>query len=105
MSRSSTERFGAWLYRAFGETGTARLFGIVEVITAALLLASPRFPSVALLDGALGMATFAVTCSTMLAIPIWEAGSGGCPFLDALGSFCSRMLPAWACASLCLGSA
>jgi uncharacterized membrane protein YkgB len=39
------------------------------------------------LGGALGAATFAVTSSTMLALPIWEAGSGGFPFLDALGSF------------------
>ncbi|MDJ0390935.1 DUF417 family protein [Roseomonas sp. E05] len=77
----------AWLYSVFGEAGTSTLLGVVEVFTAALLLASPWSPRAGVLGGALGAATFAVTSSTMLALPIWEAGSGGFPFLDALGSF------------------
>ena len=77
----------AWLYSVFGETGTSTLLGVVEVFTAALLLASPWSPRAGVLGGALGAATFAVTSSTMLALSIWEAGSGGFPFLDALGSF------------------
>jgi uncharacterized membrane protein YkgB len=77
----------AWLYSIFGEAGTSTLLGVVEVFTAALLLASPWSPRAGVLGGALGAATFAVTSSTMLALPIWEAGSGGFPFLDALGSF------------------
>jgi uncharacterized membrane protein YkgB len=77
----------AWLYPVFGEAGASYLLGVVEVLTAALLLASPWIPRAGVLGGALGAATFTVTCSTMLALPIWEAGSGGFPFLDALGSF------------------
>jgi uncharacterized membrane protein YkgB len=77
----------AWLYAVFGETGTSALLGVVEVFTAGLLIASPWSPRAGVLGGALGAATFAVTSSTMLALPIWEAGSGGFPFLDALGSF------------------
>lgn len=37
--------------------------------------------------GALGTLTFFVTVSTLFALPIWEAGSGGFPFLNMLGSF------------------
>ncbi|MBC7831916.1 MAG: DUF417 family protein [Hyphomicrobium sp.] len=77
----------SWLYPAFGEPGAAALLGVAEVFTAALLLASPWFPRAGVLGGAFGAVTFAVTSSTMLALPIWEAGSGGFPFLDATGSF------------------
>jgi uncharacterized membrane protein YkgB len=77
----------AWLYPVFGEAGASSLLGMAEVFTAALLFASPWFARAGVLGGALGAATFAVTGSTMLALPIWEAGSGGFPFLDALGSF------------------
>ena len=77
----------AWLYPVFGEAGASYLLGVAEVFTALLLLASPWLPRVGVLGGALGAVTFAVTSSTMLALPIWEAGSGGFPFLDATGSF------------------
>ncbi|WP_149539020.1 DUF417 family protein [Siccirubricoccus phaeus] len=77
----------SWLYPVFGEAGAAALLGVVEVFTAALLVASPWSARAGVLGGALGAATFTVTASTMLALPIWEAGSGGFPFLDATGSF------------------
>lgn len=77
----------AWLYPVFGGAGASYLLGVVEVFTAALLLASPWSPRAGVLGGALGAVTFAVTSSTMLALPIWEAESGGFPFLTALGSF------------------
>lgn len=77
----------AWLYSVFGEAGTSYLLGVVEVITALLLLASPMFPRAALAGGALAVGTFAVTVSTMFALPIWEASLGGYPYLGALGQF------------------
>ncbi|UIJ73450.1 DUF417 family protein [Aurantimonas sp. HBX-1] len=77
----------SWLYLVFGETGASWLLGIVEIATAALLLASVRYPKAGLAGGFLGALTFAVTVSTMLALPIWEEGSGGFPFLNFLGSF------------------
>jgi uncharacterized membrane protein YkgB len=39
------------------------------------------------LGGALGAATFAVTVSIMLALPVWEASLGGFPWINPLGSF------------------
>lgn len=77
----------AWLYVVFGESGASHLLGTVEIITAALFVASPWSARAGAAAGALGLATFAVTCSTMLALPIWEASSGGFPWLNALGSF------------------
>lgn len=77
----------AWLYPVFGEAGASYLLGTVEIITAALFVASPWSARAGVVAGALGSLTFAVTCSTMLALPIWEAASGGFPWLNATGSF------------------
>lgn len=77
----------AWLYRVFGEAGTSYLLGTVEIATALLFVASPRSARAGALAGAVGALTFAVTSSTLLALPIWEEGSGGFPWLNALGAF------------------
>ncbi|NDV88956.1 DUF417 family protein [Aurantimonas aggregata] len=77
----------AWLYPVLGEAGTSYLLGVVEVVTALLLVASPWSARAGVVAGAVGSAIFATTCSTMLALPIWEQGSGGFPWLNALGSF------------------
>jgi uncharacterized membrane protein YkgB len=77
----------AWMYPLLGEAGASYLLGTVEIITAALFVASPWSARAGVAAGALGALTFAVTCSTMLALPIWEAPSGGFPWLNATGSF------------------
>lgn len=77
----------SWLYSVFGEPGASMFLGVVELMTAALLVVSPWAPRAGFAGGALGALTFVVTVSTMLALPIWEATSGGFPFLNALGSF------------------
>ena len=77
----------AWLYPVFGEFGASYLLGGVELLTAALLIASPWSVRAGVAAGALATLTFTVTVSTMLALPIWEQGSGGFPWLNALGSF------------------
>jgi uncharacterized membrane protein YkgB len=77
----------AWLYPVFGESGASYLLGGIELLTAALLIASPWSVRAGVAAGALATLTFTVTVSTMLALPIWEQGSGGFPWLNALGSF------------------
>lgn len=77
----------AWMLGAFGAAGTARLLGVVEVFTAILLIASPWSKHAALAAGVLASGTFAVTCSTMLALPIWEPSAGGFPYLSFVGTF------------------
>ncbi|MEZ0470067.1 DUF417 family protein [Luteimonas salinilitoris] len=77
----------AWLYEVFGEAGTSYLLGAVEIFTALLLALSIWSARAGIVAGALGALTFLTTCSTMLALPIWETGSGGFPWLNALGGF------------------
>jgi reactive chlorine resistance protein C len=57
------------------------------LVTAALLSASPWSARAGVAGGALGALIFAVTVSIMFALPIWEPGSGGFPWLNATGSF------------------
>ncbi|TGV27736.1 DUF417 family protein [Mesorhizobium sp. M4B.F.Ca.ET.143.01.1.1] len=77
----------AWLYPAFGFAGASYFLGVIELIAALLLAASFRSVWAGLVGGAIGSITFALTASTMLALPIWEAGSEGFPFLNGLGAF------------------
>lgn len=76
----------AWLYPLFGFAGASYFLGIVEIATALLFVAS-RWSAVAgVAAGALGVITFALTVSTMLAVPLWEPANGF-PFLNGSGSF------------------
>lgn len=77
----------AWLYVVLGEANTSYLLGTVEMITAGLLLASFWSPKAAVAGGLVAASTFLVTCSTMLALPIWEVASGGFPWLNFVGTF------------------
>jgi uncharacterized membrane protein YkgB len=77
----------AWLYPVFGEAGASYFLGVFELITAALLTASPWSARAGVAGGALGAVIFATTVSIMFALPIWEQGSGGFPWLNATGSF------------------
>lgn len=77
----------AWMYPAFGEAGASYLLGVVEIATAVLLILSPWSVRAGIAGGALASLTFFVTSTVMLAIPIWEAGSGGFPWLNVMGTF------------------
>lgn len=77
----------AWLYPVFGEAGASYFLGVVELITAVLLAVSPWSARAGIAGGAIASLTFAVTVSIMLALPVWEAASGGFPWLNPLGSF------------------
>jgi uncharacterized membrane protein YkgB len=77
----------AWLYPVFGEAGASYLLGTVELLTVVLFAASPWSARAGVAAGALGTLTFAVTVSTMFALPIWEESLGGFPWLNATGQF------------------
>lgn len=77
----------AWMYPAFGEAGASYLLGVVELATAALLMASPWSARAGVAGGALGALTFFVTTTLLLALPVWEPAAGGFPALNATGSF------------------
>lgn len=77
----------AWLYAVLGYAGTSYLLGVVELIAAALLIASPWSPRAGLAAGALCALIFAATTSIMLAFPIWEPSLDGFPYLNFVGTF------------------
>lgn len=76
----------AWMYPVLGEAAASYFLGIVELLTAALLVASPWSARAAVVAGALASLTFLVTCSIMLALPIWEP-SLGFPAIGPIGQF------------------
>jgi reactive chlorine resistance protein C len=77
----------AWMYPVLGEAGASYFLGVVEIATALLLIASPRFPRAGVLGGALGGLIFLTTTSLLFAIPIWEPAAGGFPAINGAGSF------------------
>ncbi|HTV68331.1 MAG TPA: DUF417 family protein [Rhizobiaceae bacterium] len=76
----------AWMYPVFGEAGASYVLGVVEIATAALLILSPWSRPAGIAGGALAAFTFLVTCSLMLALPIWEPALGF-PALGPAGQF------------------
>jgi uncharacterized membrane protein YkgB len=77
----------AWMYPVFGEAGASYLLGVVELVTALLLMLSPWSARAGIVAGALAALTFFVTTTIMFAAPIWETASGGFPFINELGQF------------------
>lgn len=75
----------AWMPSAFGDIGTARLLGVVEISTALLLCVSPWVPLAGVAGGGLASLTFFVTTSMLFALPIWE--TEGPTVLNSLGGF------------------
>jgi uncharacterized membrane protein YkgB len=80
----------SWLYTVFGEAGTSYLLGVFEITTAVLLVVSPRSARAAVAGGAFATLIFLGSTSILLAVPIWEGGSGGFPWLNETGSFLIR---------------
>jgi uncharacterized membrane protein YkgB len=76
----------AWMYPVFGEAGASYLLGVVEIAAALLLLASPWSALAGVAGGAISAVIFLVTCSIMIALPIWEP-TLGFPALGPLGQF------------------
>jgi uncharacterized membrane protein YkgB len=77
----------AWMYSVFGEAGTSYLLGVVEIITALLLITSPWSARAGVVGGALAGFTFLVTSSMIFALPVWEESLGGFPALGGVGQF------------------
>ncbi|RWN62476.1 MAG: DUF417 family protein [Mesorhizobium sp.] len=76
----------AWMYPVFGEAGASYLLGVVEIATGLLLIACPWSARAGVAGGALAALIFLVTCSIMVALPIWEP-TLGFPALGPAGQF------------------
>jgi uncharacterized membrane protein YkgB len=76
----------AWMYPVFGEAAASYVLGVVEIATALLLIACPWSARAGVAGGALAVLIFLVTCSIMVALPIWEP-TLGFPALGPAGQF------------------
>jgi uncharacterized membrane protein YkgB len=76
----------AWMYPVFGEAAASYLLGLVEIATALLLILAPWSARAGIVGGIVAAFTFLVTCSIMVALPIWEP-TLGFPALGPLGQF------------------
>lgn len=76
----------SWMYPVFGEAGASYFLGVVELVTAVLLIASYWSARAAILGGALASFTFTVTLSLMISLPFWHAELGF-PFISSFGQF------------------
>ena len=76
----------AWMYPVFGEAGASYVLGVVEIATALLLIAFPWSARAGVAGGVLAGLIFLVTCSIMVALPIWEP-TLGFPALGPAGQF------------------
>ncbi|HEY0628763.1 MAG TPA: DUF417 family protein [Sphingomicrobium sp.] len=94
----------AWLYPALGFNGASYLIGVIELTAALLLILSPWVRWAAILGAALAACTFAVTCSIMIALPIWEP-TLGFPALSGGGQFLIKDVALLGIALVLLGEA
>ena len=70
----------SWLYEVFSQRTTSTLIGLSEFAVAALILAQPWKPKLALLGGLGGIGMFLGTLSFALSTPgVWEPSLGGFP--------------------------
>ena len=92
-----------WMYPMFGETGTTRLLGVVEIGAALLLIASVWLPKAGVAGAAIAATTFLVTSSLLLCSPAWDASLGGFPALGPLGQFLIKDLALLGVSLLALG--
>jgi uncharacterized membrane protein YkgB len=77
----------AWMYTVSSPETASRFLGVIEIVTAFLILASPWIPRAGVAGGALAALTFCVTVSILAALPIWDTGWGGWPALNGVGQF------------------
>ena len=77
----------AWLYPTLGEAGASYFLGVVEILAALLLMASPWSPRAGVAGGALAALIFFVTSTLIIILPAWDEQLGGFPALSPLGQF------------------
>jgi reactive chlorine resistance protein C len=95
--------FMSWLHAAFGIRGASRVIGVLELSTAAALIAGAFKPFFSALGAAMSTMTYLITLTFFLSTPgVAEPTAGGFPAISAApGQFLLKDLVLVA-ASLCL---
>jgi uncharacterized membrane protein YkgB len=98
--------FTAWLYGVLSVQATSNLIGVIEIATAALLIAGAWSARAAVAGAAAAAFTFLLTSSFLLTAPVWETSLGGFPALSVTpGQFLLKDLVLLAAAVFLLGRA
>lgn len=80
--------FMGWLYGVFSVQAFSSILGVVEIVTAVLLMVKPWYPRVSLFGSALAIVLFVSTLSFVITTPgVSQASAGGFPFLSMTGQF------------------
>jgi reactive chlorine resistance protein C len=80
--------FMGWLYGVFSVETFSMVLGVVELVTAVLLVVKPWFPAVSLVGSVLAIVLFVSTLSFMVTtLGVGEASAGGFPLLSMTGQF------------------
>jgi uncharacterized membrane protein YkgB len=84
----SNSPFMGWLYSVFSVETFSMIVGVVEVVTALLLIVKPWYPAVSLLGSAIAIVLFVCTLTFTITTPgVVEASAGGFPLLSMTGQF------------------
>lgn len=74
----------AWMHTLFGIKGASYLFGVIELATAAVLIAGAFNPAASVLGAAMSCCTFVITLTFFLTTPgVSEPTAGGFPAISA----------------------
>ena len=76
----------AWLYPLLGPANTSYLLGVIEILAAVLVLASPVSPRAGVIGGLLAAVIFLVTSSLLSLSMAWDF-QFGIPALGPIGQF------------------
>lgn len=96
--------FTSWLYSVISVQGAANLIGMVEIITAGLLIAGIWVARASVIGAAFAVLTFFVTSTFLLSAPGWEPSLGGFPYLSVIpGQFLLKDLVLLAASIFLLG--
>ncbi|HEY1212546.1 MAG TPA: DUF417 family protein [Bryobacteraceae bacterium] len=96
----------SWLHALFGVQGASYVVGVIELSTAATLIAGAFQPVFSALGAAMSTATYLITLTFFLSTPgVAEATAGGFPAISALpGQFLKDLVLLAASLSLLLAS-
>jgi uncharacterized membrane protein YkgB len=77
-----------WLYSLFSVETFSTIVGVVEVVTALLLIVMPWYPAISLFGSAMAIVLFVCTLTFTITTPgVGEASAGGFPLLSMTGQF------------------
>lgn len=84
----SNSPFMGWMYHLLSVDDFSLMLGVVEIVTALLLVVKPWFPAVSVVGSLLAILLFVSTLTFLFTTPgVGEASAGGFPLLSMTGQF------------------